>query len=219
MNKRLIIAVGLAVGLPALNVRAEFTGYYWIGNRGVAGAQTIPGGVSAPIAMGNWSFDSSSPIPRTVVRIQTSPEDALLPAQGFQLSSSAAVPSGVPGSVASFEIFAPTAGPGVVKDYIFTFNAGISALDKKAWYVDAAGVELPLVGTGQHTFHTTPGNTNDVYGFYVQFTGLVGGTDHTAVLQIQDWQPVPEPSAIAMGLITCLGAVGFVARRYRSRKG
>ncbi len=37
MRKKLIIAVGLAVGLPTLNVNAEFTGYYFIPSAGLGG--------------------------------------------------------------------------------------------------------------------------------------------------------------------------------------
>jgi hypothetical protein len=202
MNKRLIIAVGLAVSLPMVNARAEFTGYYKIDGAGPGGLVVLPPSIS-PVTLGNWKVKSDGV---RVVEFQRSPVTESILAKGWTLTVDSK--AGAAGN-ASFEIFAPPVGANADAKNTFTWNFGLPLSGNSAYWRDTTGTH-PIVGQGSGVFNVPLGSLGE-YGFYV-----VGGGSLPAVLQLQDW--VPEPSAIAMGLITCLGTVGFVVRRYRSGK-
>ena len=216
MKKQLMVAFGLVIGLPVLNANAEFTGYYAIDNPAPGGYQVILAGATGPIISGNWQLWSES---RSIVEFQRSPADASRQAQGFTLTvKNSLVPGALP-NVGSFEILQmPTnyPNPNLLDSYTFTYNFGLPVLGNEAKFEDALGTHT-LTGTGSAVFYAPRGNAGATWGFYVT-QGNTGLAPLSGVLQIQDWKQVPEPSSVAMALVSGFGGLGFAIRRYRLGK-
>jgi hypothetical protein len=232
-----VITTALAVGAFASIASADWTDYYSIGYAGPNGIITHPqsvidpaGGTAYQTALtpvfaatqGVWTFATDAPPTTRRGQFQRTPgltgEGS---ATGFSLTvlGTAANPGG---GLASFTIASPeTVGftdhvgngkttPGY--GYSFSWNL-IDKPGTTAWWVDAAGTHFFDLSndTGSEFFADSPGVAGDLYGFYIQGEQL-------NTLQIQGWQPVPEPSSIVMGLVTLVGAAGFGYRRFRSSK-
>lgn len=187
MRKKLIIAAGLALGLPALNVNAEFTGYYAIENPGPGGRVSIPVGSTGPIYQGNWNVWSES---RSLVEFQRWPSDGPTLADGFTLSVRV---GGPPANVGSFEIVQPPPFFPMPERYSFRYSFGGPVSGNEAWYIDGDGVVKPLVGEGTATFKAPVGVDGYSWGFYVR-----AGGSKTPWLVIRDWQPSAAPAPIAL---------------------
>lgn len=214
MTKQLVTAVGLVFGLSALNANAEFSGYYAIDNPGPGGRVFLPVGSSGPVAQGNWQLWSET---RSIVEFQRAPSDSAALAQGFQLTVK---PGGTPANVGSFEILQmPLAypNPNLLDVYTFTYNFGLPVPGNEAWYIDADGTNKVLSGTGSAVFKAPRGDAGQTWGFYVR-TDNGSLPPLSGVLQVQDWQQVPEPSSVAMTLISGLCGLGYVIRGYRLRR-
>jgi len=206
MNKKLLIAVGLAIGLPIVNAKADFASYYAIPSPGPGSVAAIPIGANT-LVLGNWSGSAAG-----VNGLFSRSPDSAANATAFTLTAGA-------NGIAAFEITQPTVAQftaqALYPKYYFQWNLTLKGTDT-AWYTDGSGT-YSMSGVGTALFDATPSiGPGALWGFYVDATG--NGGVSTEALQIQGWDAVPEPSSIAMGLITCLGAAGFAVRRYQARK-
>lgn len=212
MNNKLLIAVGISAGFSVLSAKAEFTGYYAINNPGPGGYNVIAQGAGPgdhPINLGNWALDSDT---RAKVEFQRAPSDSSLFARSIVLTVNVNN-SGNPGNgwLTIVQPTTPSPDPSLLDEYTFTYNAGLATPDNSFWYRDYDGVDKPLVGQGTAKFMATAGLGGETWGFYVR----VGNATSAGVLQIQDWQQVPEPSSIMMLSFATLGIVGYGIRKYR----
>jgi hypothetical protein len=214
MNKKLMIAVGLAVGLPVFNTSAEFSGYYAIDVFSPGGNVIVAEPGTGPVGIGNWNLYSGG---KSDVTFHKDPQDTTRLAKGFSLN----VSPDSKGNLGSFEILQmPVGDPTPLPDvYTFGYLVGENILGNKYYYIDATGSNA-MSGSASGVKFYAPRGGSQTWGFYV-WNGNTANRD--ALLQIQDWQQVvPEPSSVAMALVTGLGALGFSVRRYRllkSRKG
>lgn len=215
-----IIITALAVGSLANVASADWDDYYSIGFAGPAGVITHAGPTTtaltpdAPLIQGTWNFTTSTPPGNGKGEFQRTPG---LTSQGFATGFSLTVlgtTADPGGSLATFTIASPV---GVVDpslycpQYSFSWNL-LAKPGTTAWWVDSDGTHpiATTVGTGVFMNGATA-NPGDPVGFFIQ-----GDTLNT--LQVQGWDCVPEPSSIAMGLVTLLGAATVGYRRFRGQK-
>jgi hypothetical protein len=226
MNTKQLAALAVGCIIAANSVMADWTDYFWITSPSQANGFmalspnssvaidniNFPLGSVQPAFAGTWSAGTLSASGVNGGQLQVSPVnpvDPTLPTTAFTLTEL----GGAGGVTAFFTINQPTAGdlfmPGYYFDWVCNFKPGTTA-----WYVDADGTH-PIVGTLSQPnsgsdlfFKVDPTSPNTVYGFYVN------GTDFNA-LQIQGWEGVPEPSSVAMGIVTLVGALGVAYRRVR----
>ncbi len=202
----------LTLGLFATSAQAEFTGWFAINNRGVGGKQTIPGGSPPPIAMGNWQFSSSAPSARYLVGIQTFPEDALLDASGFVLTSNTGIPS-APGATASLEIFGDPS-----RDYLVRFALLVQLHSGAQLNIyDSTGLIRSWVGPDLVMDYVTASVTSSALMAFE----LTAGAEYSEYLSVQAWEAtavVPPSLAVARSNNTVLvswpsPSTGFVLQQ------
>jgi hypothetical protein len=224
--KKTCIVGSMLAGI-AISAHADFTGYWEIG--GIANPAppppslstfSIPSGSSVPLAGGIgdpsapfWTFAASGA--GVGAEFQRSPTAQGVPANGFTFTAD-------PDVDASFTIDRPLLGDPSALGYLFNYsidtrNTGGTV---QAYWLDASGVQNFIVN-GTDGLFAVPGNlfeafgagANPEVGFY-----LINGSDRAISLQIQGWEPVPEPSSIAMGVLTLVGIGGFIYRRRQGAK-
>lgn len=230
--KSLKTLLPLAAALVVLPANADWTDYFWIGSPSASGFTQVgpaafevlpnhPGAVpnGAPFVAGTgltespgWVVVNNTAVNGEFVR---TPSALAVAATSFTLTTGQGV--GNPLFPLGLEIVQPGyASPGIGNGpsdyapyYTFSWNYSMKA-GSDAYWVDALG-QHPIntvIGMGVFTIDWTSGP--GTYGFYV--------SGDSQALQIQNWQAVPEPSGIAMGLLTLTGIGGIAYRRFRTAK-
>ena len=227
MNKKHLATLAMGTVLAANSLLADWTDYFWIGNPGPGGFAQLTPGNSQILTPGNpnpgtpgaatpWTFGVTGA--GTGGELTRSPGNNGAEATGFTLTV-----LGGGNTTSALTILNPQGPPSGPSDsgsywcsaYNFSWNFDAKA-GSTAYWIDADGMHpiTPIIGTG--VFKVVEAgfdgngdpNPRDTYGFYMN-------GDLLNTLQIQGWECVPEPSSIAMGAVTLLGAALVGYRRLR----
>jgi hypothetical protein len=197
MKKTLLLVAGLAAGFAAVNVRADFVG--WYANK--PGASSYPYSTSASGPVGNWTLDLGGPATDSFYFAASAKQIAL---NGSD-NSSTLLTFTIPVQLLAYEngfTFQYTGGTGAGESFGYLVNGTQHTL-----FGPNAGGSFPVSVLGL--------TTGDTFGFWEQSAGNSAPLNIT----ISKFATVPEPSMIAMNLVVAgLGAAGIAWRVRRAKK-